>query len=466
MLRKHLILLDAAPATAGGGGAPLAPTVSEVENRTRDLERTRVKDIRAAATALSGAFPKSADKFRSLIDAAVDGGTSAEEFRATLMKEVPGMQRAEVITTASLGMSEEEARRYSLVRAIQSNVKLGRSGPPDGLEGEVHQAMAGKLRGMGSAEGGGPGGFWVPFDCGFQDKRSQRMMGRRDLSVSTFGSGGAFVQTTILTPIIEILRNRMVCQRLGVQSMGGLEGNVAIPRQTGAATAYSLAESAALTVATQALDQVMLSPKRVGAVGKYSKQLLLQSSADVENFIRDDLMKVLAVKWDHLILEGTGAASEPTGILNVTGIGSVTFGAAATYAKMVSFETKLALANADEGSMAYITTPSTREKLKTAAKIGTTFPIFIWEDGEWADGSNDGMVNSYRAACTNQISSDAVAFGHWADAIHALWGGFDVVVNPYTFDVNAQVQITVNTFGDVAARHAASFAWSSDSGAQ
>lgn len=439
--------------------------VIEIENRARDAERERVKQIRAAVSALFESY-KDRDTqviFRDMADEAVAKGTSKEDFNAELLKKLPGVRKAELITAESLGMSAEDKSKYSLTRAIQCNIKAGKAGRPDGLEGEVHDAMEQRMRGL-NAVGGGSGGFLVPANMGFPETR--RNINRRDLNVTTFGQGGAFVQTTVLTPIIEILRNRMTAQRLGVVSMAGLEGNIAIPRQTGAATAYTLPETNAITVSTQAIDQVLLTPHRVGAVGKYSKQLLLQSSVDVENFLRDDLMKVLAIKWDKLILEGAGANSEPTGVLNTTGIGSVTFGGTITYAKIVSFETQLALANADIGAMAYITTPSVREKAKTTAKIGSTFPIFIWEDGDFGDGTNDGEMNGYRAACTNQISSNAVAFGHWADVIHALWGGFDVVVNPYSFDVNAEVQITVNTFGDVAVRHAASFAWSSDAGNQ
>jgi hypothetical protein len=259
----------------------------------------------------------------------------------------------------------------------------------------------------------------------------------------------------------------MVTKRLGVQGMAGLEGNVAIPRQTGVATAYSLAESATLTKSTQALDQVLLTPHRVGAYNEYTKQLLLQSSVDVENFIRDDLFKVIAIKWDKLILEGSGSSSEPTGILHQDGIASIHFGAAPTFAKLVAFETALANVNADLGAMAYVSSPSVRGVLKVTPKVpNSTFPIFVWEKGAWNDGSYDGEINSYRAAATNQISGNLVAFGNWSDAIHALWGGYDVVVNPYTRDIDAVVRITINTFGDVAVRHAASFAWSDDSGNQ
>jgi HK97 family phage major capsid protein len=331
-----------------------------------------------------------------------------------------------------------------------------RDGRLSGVEAEAHRAYEAKFHQR--AEG-----FFIPPDVIVGTRAG---MHQRDMNVNTFGAGGAFVQTSIATPIIELLRNRMVCLRLGAQSLAGLVGNCAIPRQTGAGTAYSLAESATLTKSMQAIDQILLTPHRVGAYNEYSKQLLLQSSVDVENFIRDDLMKVVAIRWDSLMLIGSGSSSEPTGILHTTGVGSVNFGATATLAKVVSFETALAAANADAGPMAYVVSPTVKAAWKTIPKIGSTMPIFIWEDGDYGDGSNDGKVNSYRAASTNQIPNNQVFFGRFQDLIQAMWGGYDVVVNPYSRDIDAMVRITVNTFGDIAVRHAASFAVSADSGAQ
>lgn len=457
---KMKILLDPTPAAGGGGAATteVKPgNVIEIESRSRDAERTRVRNINAAVAELSKKFPEAAEKFRGMADKAIDEGKTSEAFNAELLPAIPGVTKARTLTIADLGMSTREANEYSMLRGIQAVLLRGR---PEGLELEVHQEMSKHARGLDVQ------GFLVPFDIPCR-QRSRSRQGRRDLNVNTFGQGGAMVATNLVTTVIDLLRNKMVCERLGVQSMAGLEGNVAIPRQTGAATPYSLPESATLTKSTQAIDQIMLTPHRVGAWNDYTRQLLLQSSIDVENFIRDDLMKVLAIKWDYLILQGAGAGSEPTGILNTIGIGSVIFGGSATWSQMLSFETALSLANADAGNMAYVTTPSVRAKLKAAAKIGSTFPIFIWEAYDWKDDSNDGEVNGYRAAVTNQILNNAVAFGNWEDCIGpAMWGGYDVIVNPYSRDTDAAVRVTVNTFGDVAVRHAASFCWSADSGAQ
>lgn len=413
-------------------------------------ERNRVAEITKTADQCAKDFPAGAENFRNMASEAIAKGEAAGEFSKRCLTAAGAIKSANQITMDDIGVSQRDQKAYSLTRALANVLNSKNPSDPGGLEGDISKEIQ-KRSGL------TPGGFFMPFDV-----RSNH--GRRDLTIANQGSN--MVQTTIVTPIIELLRNKMVTSRLGVQTLSGLQGNIAIPRQAGAATAYATTETAALTLSTQALDQVSLSPKRIGATNKYGKQLILQSSVDVENFVRDDLMKVLAIKHDQQILEGAGGGTELTGIKSTVGIGTVTFGAAATLAKMIEFETSLAAYNADAGNMAYVTSPQVRGTLKGAPKIGSTFPIFIWEEGNWNDGTNDGEVNGYRAAATNQISENKVVFGNWNDAVVALWGGFDVVVDPYTLATSAEVQITINTWLDLALRHVKSFAWSTDAGNQ
>lgn len=470
MKRSH-VLYDANPAAGGGGVATLDPAKrTELITEGGNAERKRSTAIRKAAEALCDQYkatPEALKKFRELEISALEKGTSSEDFNAELLAALPGVRKFEG-NSAVIGMTDKDKKRYSLMRAMQSCLQHRDGKLNDGFELECSQEVT-RLSGM------RPDGFFVPadidVDLGLSCNGSSRLrdMGllRRDLNVTTATQGGNFVQTTLQLPIIELLRNRIVSARLGVQVLSGLQGNIAIPRQTGGATAYSVSEQAAITKSTQAIDQISMTPKRVGAWNNYTKQLLLQSSPDIENFIRDDLMKVVALKHDKLILEGTGAGNEPTGVLHTVGIGSITFGGAAFFGDFVDMETALGAANADVGRMGYVMNATARGKLKQATKVAaSTFPNYIWEKGTFGDGTNDGEINGYRAACSNQVSGALAAFGNWEDAVEGMWGGFDVVVDPLSVAEQALVRIIVNTFIDVAIRHAASFCWSTDSAAQ
>ena len=81
----------------------------------------------------------------------------------------------------TIGLSPKDCARYSLARVYRS---LERNEQPhDGLELEASQEVAKRGGGLFT-------GFAVPFDV-LADR------GRRDMTVGTFGQGGAFVQLTL-----------------------------------------------------------------------------------------------------------------------------------------------------------------------------------------------------------------------------------------------------------------------------
>jgi HK97 family phage major capsid protein len=429
------ILLDPAPSPGGGGPAPVAPTVNvqEIENRGAQAQLTRVKEIRALAKAHNQV---------ELGDQFIDEGTTVEAFKDAVLKRMGAVPLNEQESKPGIGLTEKEKRSYSVCRAIVAAA----SGKLTGFEKECSDEVEKRVRRSPS----GDKGFFIPWDvAGSPIKRS--------LNATTATAGGFTVGTDVQgASMIELLRNKMVFNQLGARSLSGLVGNVAIPRHAGGATTYWLAEGASVTASQQTFGQLALTPKRLSALTAYDKQLLIQSSIDVEGFVREDLMTVLALEKDRACINGLGAAGEPLGIINTTGIGAVTFGAAATWAKVVEFESTTETANALMGAIAYLTTPATKGKWKTASKVANQ-AIFLWEGN---------TVNGYRAESTKQVPSDKVIFGNFADFIVADWDGIDVVVDPYTLAANAQIRIIINIMTDNGIRHAASFTVSSDSGAQ
>ena len=307
-----------------------------------------------------------------------------------------------------VGMSRKDRNHYSLSKIIRAGYS---SKNLDGLELEMHQELQ---RGTTHKSEG----TLVPNDVFY-----------RDLNATNFGLGGAFVQTNIEPEVTELLRNRTVCERLGARRMIGLEGNVSLPRQTAAAQSLALAEQGQAQKSTPVVDQLLLTPHRVSAYCSYSKQLILQSSIDVESFLKDDIMAVQNIKTDFLTLQGQGGA-EPTGVINTTGIGSMTFDGTASWPEIVAYEAALANANAlglPGARIGWAVSPSTKSRWKQIAKSGigasTTVPIFLWDAGEdYGDGTNDGKVNGYRATDSNQILNNLVFFGNWADVVIGYFG--------------------------------------------
>ena len=141
----------------------------------------------------------------------------AEATRQTL-KIIAERTKAENAVTA-VGMSPSETRQYSLIRAI--NAVVHKDWKHAGLELEAHQAIqkrSGKILSENS--------FFVPLE-----------VQKRDLSVAS--SGGNYLVSTDNVGFIELLRNRSVVLQMGATRLSGLQGNVAIPKQTAAANAIA-----------------------------------------------------------------------------------------------------------------------------------------------------------------------------------------------------------------------------------
>lgn len=421
---------------------------------------------------------------RVILDAAEeeDRGLTDEEQAEydRLMGEADGLeeriQRAEVLENRMSGLGEraggqaparpdpeigltaEDLAGYSLLRAIRA--AAANDWREAGFEREVSIAVAERV-------GRDPRGFFVPAEW---QRASLVPPERRDMSVGVPAAGGYTVATDLMAAsFIDLLRNRMVVRAAGATVLGDLVGDVDIPKHTGASTMYWLGEGEDATESTPTLGQVGLKPKTAGGYVDLTRRLLKQSSLDMEAFVRSDLATTIALGIDLAALHGDGAGNEPLGIINVSGIGDVaggTNGLAPAWSHVVELETDVSVANADIGSLAYITNAKVRGKLKqveTASGSG----IFVWNT-DTAARPGAGWLNGYPAYVSNQVSStldkgtstgvcSAIFFGNWADLVIAMWGVLDVLVDPYTLSKSGGVRVVAFQDIDIGLRHAGSF---------
>jgi HK97 family phage major capsid protein len=251
---------------------------------------------------------------------------------------------------------------------------------------------------------------------------------------------------------IELLRNRQALPRTGMRTIGGLRGDIAIPKLSAAGTAYWLADEAtAITESTQTFAQVTGSPKELGASTDISRKTLAQSSPDAEMIVRDDLATILALAKDAAGLQGTGTNGQPTGI--ASGATSVTTTAnAPTWAQIVAFETAVASANADVENMAWVFDAAVRGNLKGTVKE-SGYPIYLMND--------DNTLAGYPVVVSNQMTGGLGLFGNFSDAMFLDWEGVEVIVDEISLARERLVRVTVCLMTDVIVRHDESFAISS-----
>jgi hypothetical protein len=253
-------------------------------------------------------------------------------------------------------------------------------------------------------------------------------------------------------------------------------GNVKLPRATVGTTASWLPEIGAGTDTDPTLDSITVTPKRIQGSTVISRQLVYQSSVDIENFIANDIANAIGVAVDNAALNGTGTAPQPLGILkypfNLPGAyaydhrsANVTFGGPATWTNVLLFEKYLEQGNiVNDGTFGYATDPLARDKWQQVSKVAG-YPSFLWENtGDPAD--TFGRVNGRRAVSSTQLSNGQVIFGKWSEMLICSWFGLDVMVDPFSLATQGELRVRVSLLADIQFRYPLAFSVSTDSGAQ
>jgi len=319
---------------------------------------------------------------------------------------------------------KQERDKFSIARAI---VGMSRESLP-GYEREVLEEFARR-------EG-------LPFDA-------QRIILHfslfRDLSKGIASAGG-YLASAETQAAIDILRPFSVTARAGVSIETGLQGDVAIPRTTVKSTPQWLStETSQVTPSSPTLAQIASTPKTVGTLINFSRQLSKQSNA--ENFVRRELMNTIGNAIDLAVINGSGT-EQPTGILNTSGINTET-GTSLAQAGVVSMKRKVSDSNAPDESISFIGTPSVRELLE--ARERSTGSGFIWDDDKVA--GRPGYV-------TTDMPASTMICGAWPLVWLGIWGsGFVIEVNPYdtTGFKSGQISARILVSLDIAVLHPSAF---------
>lgn len=377
---------------------------------------------------------------RDLADKAIGDGISVEEFRGVLLENISNDTPLE--TPSEIGMTKEEVREFSLVRAINAlaNPTDRRAQEAAAFEFECSNEAA-RIQGK-SAQG-----IMMPADL-------LRSWGQRDLNTSDDSTliaqdyrGGDF---------IDVLRNKSSVMNAGATMLRGLQGNVVIPKKTAASTAAWIAtEGGNSTESEFTVGSVTMSPKVIGGHTEMTRLMLQQSSLDVENLVRNDLSEAIALAIDLGALAGSGSSGQPTGISATSGINTTTFAAATpTFAELVAMESAVSADNALQGSLKYIAKPSDWGTLKSVDKASGFGQMIVGADGQ---------INGYDVVRSNQVTAGDYYFGNFADLLIGLYGSLDITVDPYTHSKSGTIRVVALQTCDVAVRHAVSFCKSSDS---
>ena len=369
---------------------------------------------------------------------AIQAGQQVDAFRDALLTKIE-TQALVAANDSDIDLSAKDKKRFNLARAISAMVNPSdrRAQEAAAYEFEVSEAVS-------QRSGRAAQGVLMPHSVLVRDMNSSD-----DAAVITDDYRG--------DQFIDALRNASSVMAAGATTLTGLSGDVKIPRKSaGASAGWVSSEGGATSESEMTLATVSLTPKTLGAFTDVTRQLLIQSSEDSDRLIRDDLTTAIAIAIDKAALEGSGSSGQPTGILNQSGVNTVTDFAAATptFAEVVTLQTAVSEDNALLGNLAYIVPPAMYGALKTKEKATNTAQFVV---------ENDGSIGGYNAIVSAQATAGNLYFGNFADCLVGFFGsGVDIIVDTSTGATAGTQRIVALQSVDVAVRHAVSFAFGND----
>lgn len=418
------------------------PDVVAIERAAETKALARMKSIDSACTLLSERGFKASAELRSK---ALSEGWDGDRMIAEHIKANATSKRGadtEVLET----MRQTEKREFHVARAVGAYMQTGKV---DGFEGEV---MAEITRTTGQRMP--QTGILIPWGA----------LSTRSLLAGSFSAGGSTVPVQT-GPMINKLDPMPVVERAGATVFRGVSGPIVFPRQTSAATAAWVAEAVEAAKSTPGTDDVTLTPHGIAAYLEASRQLMLSSSIDVEAWMRNEITKRIGLGIDKGALTGAGTAGVPRGAFSLntstSGINTVTFGGAPTWAKITEFEGAVEGDDALMGNIAWVTSAPVKAKWKATSKDTGS--------GQYlADGN---AANGYPIFVTSQLAStdyaNRVLFGDFSQLYVAMFGALELLLDSSAaLQRKGLVGITGLAMADVGFAHPESFAVSTDAGNQ
>lgn len=387
-----------------------------------------------------------------------------KQLRKAQEERAAGHRPRTVGADMSSGLSRRDFRDlqgFSFLRAFNTRLEERKL---DGIEGEMHAEGEKEYKNNNIERNGG--NLIVP-QLVLRSAGCIGGMEHRDLTATGAAlAEGGFTIATQLGSLVDRLRKKLIMQSMGVTMLGGLQGNLDIPKVAADDQAVEKAENAVSAESSATFSKISMAPRRLPVFAEVSRQLLLQSSVDVEAWLRSDLAFQIAQVMDTRAINGSGVA-QPYGILNAAGVGAVALGAngaVPTYDMIIDLETAVANLDADVGALGYITNTKVRGKLKKTLVAANTAGEMVW------DRKNPSSpLNEYKTGVTNIVPSNlvknasgavcsAMIFGNYNDALMGQWGGLEFLVNPYSKDTEGLIRINCWTFFDFLLRRVESFA--------
>lgn len=391
----------------------------------------RQSEIRQQLATLAGKDTPTEDETRQM--EALDAEYRANEtrYRASLASEDTERRAAgdELETRAGREWSELVAQ-FEIRRVVAAL-----DGDVDALTGQTAEIIS-EMRAQGKYRG-----IPVPLAA----------LEQRELVAGTTTSADV-PKPVAMRPLIDRIFPASVAARLGAEVINITQGAVAIPVATAGAIAGWAPTEGANVPGPVPFDfaERMLEPDHtLGVHMRITRKAQKQAGEGLEAAIRRDMAAAVQAELDRATLMGTGTNGQPLGIIPgaaTYGITSSAIGAAASWAAF-----RGAAVAFMQGNL-----------VKSPADIRAAFNPEIWADMD--DALIAGTAVSQWDRLTKQIPADQIALaptlpdgtavlstsaGGIAPIFVGIWGGLDVIRDPYSDAQSGTLRLTALLTADV-----------------
>jgi len=219
-------------------------------------------------------------------------------------------------------------------------------------------------------------------------------------------------------------RERLVARRMGARVLTGLRGDLSIPKYGSGLSAAWVNENEAIPESNMTFDSIGMTPHHVGGLTELSRQLVQQSSPDVEQLVRSDLADVLAQAVDRAMIDGGADPREPTGILRTSGVLQGTL-AGPTWDQVLAM---IGMLEDREIPQPYqwLVSAKTARKLRGTAKNAANLE-YLLQGGRLGEL---GATSSGKVPDADATHGTAI-LGDFSQVLLGIWSELDILVNPY-----------------------------------
>ena len=390
----------------------------------------RQSEIRQQLAELVGKPEPSEDETRQMESLDSEYRTNETRLRAALIAEDEERREAgRDLETREGSEWSDLIGKFELRQAVSVFAEEGRA-----LEGATAEVV-GEMRSRGSYRG-------VPIPLEALEQRAGE----------TIASGTPDPTRTM--PIIDRLFAGSAFTRIGGQVIGIDAGQIEWPVVTSRVSA-GWADGETASVAGPSVfattDRALAPDQTLGITMKVTRKALKQSGGALEQAIRRDMQNAIRVELDRAAFLGSGATGEPLGLIagaGTYGITSTAVDATADYAAFRGALVRFMLANAvtSPADVRLVARPETWDVLESQA-AATAAPLWEMDRLIAAVGAGNVTLTSNALAAPSGSPAAATALlatsaGGVAPAFMGLWGGVDLVRDPYSGAASGGLRLT------------------------